>query len=103
MKKSDQKITDLLYDAVQCACALHVLLEDVRQSHLELSLSGARREAGSDDDAAGSFWWMQNHYNSVLAAVHAANCIAANLERSVCELDDALDAADTPPRGVEAS
>lgn len=101
--KDNQKITDLLYDAVQCACALHVLLEDIRQSHLDLSLSGARREARADDDAAGSFWWMQNHYNSVLAAVHAANCISASLERSVCELNDALDTVDTRPAGVEVS
>ena len=85
-----QKVSDLVGSATRNMYALHGLLEALEDDHFDMTLSAARGEAGVDDEKEGSFWWMQNHYNTVSSVVLAANCLAEILEQTLTDLDSSM-------------
>ena len=88
-----QKIERAVGEAVRYSYALHGLLDALVEDHFLMDLHGARKEAGTLDDAEGSRWWMQNHYLSAKASADAATCLAIMLEKVLVDLDDNLPAS----------
>ena len=87
---NSQEISALSSDALRNTYALHGLLEVLEDGHFDMTLSAARGEAGVDGEKEGSFWWMQNHYNTVSSIVLAANCLAEILKKDLDAIDSAL-------------
>ena len=85
-----QEISALSSDALRNTYALHGLLDVLEEHHFSSTLNFARKEAGAPDDEKGSFWWMQNHYNTVSSIVLAANCLAEILKKDLDAIDSAL-------------
>lgn len=79
-----QAIIEIEYNAI----ILRDLLSRICADHFELSCEGAQRYRG--DKHTGSYWWLNDHYDSAAAMIKAAYIIAETAEKTTEQLLDSF-------------